>query len=100
MRGEKVMATKELLSWKEIEVGNVILSPGNAREYKTGDWRSQKPIWDFEKCILCGMCYAYCPDAAIMEREDGYYEANYYYCKGCGICAEECPKKAIRMVEE
>jgi len=33
-------------------------------------------------------------------RDDGYYELNYYYCKGCGICAHECPKGAIEMVEE
>jgi pyruvate ferredoxin oxidoreductase delta subunit len=34
------------------------------------------------------------------RNEDGYYEQNYYYCKGCGICAKECPVDAISMVQE
>ncbi len=92
--------TKENPAWQELEIGCVIITPGNASEYRTGDWRSMRPIWDFERCIQCGMCYAYCPDAAVKERQDGYFEADLYYCKGCGICAYECPKKAIKMVEE
>ena len=31
-------------TWRELEVGNVITEPGNAQEYKTGDWRSQRPV--------------------------------------------------------
>ena len=37
--------------WHELNVGCVIEEIGSAREYKTGDWRSQKPIWDDAKCI-------------------------------------------------
>jgi len=32
--------------------------------------------------------------------EEGYFDADLFYCKGCGICAHECPKGAIKMVEE
>ncbi|HAS28171.1 MAG TPA: pyruvate synthase subunit PorD, partial [Dehalococcoidia bacterium] len=37
-----------------MEVGGIVTEPGNASQYKTGDWRSQKPTYDFSKCIKCG----------------------------------------------
>jgi pyruvate ferredoxin oxidoreductase delta subunit len=88
------------IKWQELEVGNVIPEPGNAREYLTGDWKSERPVVNKEDCIKCGMCWMFCPDAAINEDEEGYFEADYSYCKGCGICAEECPKSCITMIEE
>lgn len=88
-----------LPTWKEILPGAVVVKPGNADEYRTGDWRSQYPEYDYEKCNKCGLCYLYCPDAAIEPKDDGYFQINSYYCKGCGLCAKECPKSAINMVE-
>lgn len=74
-------------------------------DYKTGDWRSFRPIIDQDKCIKCLTCYIHCPDESITvswEDEDTVkkVEVNYDYCKGCGICAEECPVDAIEMIEE
>ena len=76
------------LTWKELEIGLIITEPGNASEYRTGDWRTQKPTFIF------------CPEGCIEPNEEGYFEANPFYCKGCGICARECWTKAITMVEE
>jgi pyruvate ferredoxin oxidoreductase delta subunit len=90
----------EKYKWHELNVGCVIEEVGNALEYKTGDWRSSKPIWDEEKCTKCGLCWLFCPDAAIYQKDGGYYTANLDYCKGCGICAKECKPVAITMVEE
>lgn len=89
-----------MLTWKEMPIGGIVTEPGNASQYRTGDWRSQKPIWDFGKCIKCGVCYISCPDIAIGWKEDGYPEWLTYYCKGCGICSHECPTSAISLVEE
>jgi pyruvate ferredoxin oxidoreductase gamma subunit len=89
-----------LPGWKDILPGCVVIKPGSACEYKTGDWKSQHPVYDYEKCNKCGLCYIYCPEGCIMQKDDGYYEADLYYCKGCGICAKECPKDAISMLEE
>jgi Pyruvate/2-oxoacid:ferredoxin oxidoreductase delta subunit len=53
-------------------------------------------------CISCDNCHLFCPDAAIVRREDGSgYEILCDYCKGCGVCVEECPRGAIhlRLVE-
>jgi pyruvate ferredoxin oxidoreductase delta subunit len=87
-------------TWKDMEVGNILTEPGSASLRKTGDWRSQRPVVDREKCNKCGLCWLYCPDAAIEPLEDGYYEPDLFYCKGCGICASVCPKEAITMIEE
>ena len=84
-------------TWKDIEVGFVV-QPGGARNYRTGDWRSQKPSYNCDRCVKCGVCYVYCPDAAIKIRGDGYVEVNEFYCKGCGICARECWTGAFKMV--
>jgi len=35
-------------TWKEIPVGNVILEPGNASQYRTGDWKTLKPVLNKE----------------------------------------------------
>ncbi len=94
------MKPVDQMTWKDLNIGCVITEPGNAAEYKSGDWRSMRPIWDKDRCIQCGVCYIFCPDAAIYKTEDNYFEADLYYCKGCGICVKECVTGAIRLVEE
>ncbi|MCX7944923.1 MAG: 4Fe-4S binding protein [Deltaproteobacteria bacterium] len=90
----------EEYKWHELNVGCVVDEVGSARDYKTGGWRSLKPVWEESKCIKCGLCWLYCPDAAIFQKENGYFTANLDYCKGCGICAHECWPRAIKMVED
>ena len=89
-----------LPKWQEMSFGNILTYTGGAKEYRTGDWRADRPVTDKSKCIKCGMCWLLCPDAAITQNEDGTFEANLFYCKGCGICVRVCPKNAITMVEE
>lgn len=91
---------REDLSWKELEVGCILTTPGNTIAYLTGTWRTFRPEVDKTKCIKCGICYLFCPEGCIEEDEEGYFEANLLYCKGCGICARECWTGAIKMVEE
>ena len=51
----------------ELTPGGIIYQAGNAREFKTGDWRSVKPIFLSEKCKQCGLCFPVCPDDACNE---------------------------------
>jgi len=88
------------LTWKDLEIGSIITEPGNASQYETGSGRTQRPIYDTNRCIKCGICYIFCPEGCIEQNAEGYFEANLFYCKGCGICAQECWTKAITMVEE
>lgn len=78
----------------------VIMEPGTAREYKTGSWRSMRPVVDKEKCINCLVCWMYCPDNSIIVEKGEMKGIKLSHCKGCGICANQCPKDAIVMVEE
>ena len=39
----------------ELTPGGIIYQAGNAREFKTGDWRSMYPVWIPEKCTQCGL---------------------------------------------
>ena len=85
----------------ELTIGGNIYTAGNAREFKTGDWRSVKPIFISEKCKQCGLCYPVCPDDAIPLTADCQRkDFDYDYCKGCGVCAKVCPFGAIEMKEE
>lgn len=90
----------EELTWKDLEIGAIITEPGNASQYQTGSWRTERPIIDLDKCTKCGLCYVFCPDMAIKVNDEGYPETDLFYCKGCGICVAECPKQAITMLEE
>ena len=88
------------LTWKDLEIGSIVTEPGNARQYQTGTWRSQRPTYEFNRCIKCGLCYISCPEGCIGQNTEGYFETDLYYCKGCGICAKECPTRVITMAEE
>ncbi len=86
-----------LITVKDVTIGFIVDTPGGAKAYRTGDWRSMKPVYDKDRCVKCGVCYLFCPDAAIRIKEDGYVEVNEFYCKGCGICAKECWTGAFEM---
>lgn len=86
--------------WGELEPGCVITDAGNAKSFRTGDWRSFSPVLNKKRCIKCGICWIYCPDMAYREDEEGFYIADLDYCKGCGICAQECPVGAIHLEME
>lgn len=103
--------------WKDIPIGGIIEDAGNAKEYKTGDWRSQRPVHIPEKCTNCMICWINCPDSCIKAGDVNCPEKgklglsnkpelanfggfDYEHCKGCGICAAVCPTKSIVMKPE
>ena len=112
--------------WHELALGSAVIHAGSARALKTGDWRSNRPVWAYvgesTGCIQCALCTIYCPEgcieivklsetpfdpkelskrpASMLTETSLVPSANLDYCKGCGICAYECPTKCIEMIEE
>jgi pyruvate ferredoxin oxidoreductase delta subunit len=88
------------LSWKEIPIGFVHSDYQSSLKHHTGSWRSERPIWNKENCIKCGVCALFCPEFCVKADEEGYFSANLDYCKGCGICAQECWTGCITLKPE
>jgi pyruvate ferredoxin oxidoreductase delta subunit len=84
----------------ENPVGCVLLKEGRAKPFPRGTKPKALPEWDRDRCIKCGICYLFCPDAAITKVDEGYFDVTREYCKGCGICQQECWFGAISMAEE
>ncbi|MDR5673122.1 4Fe-4S binding protein [Halalkaliarchaeum sp. AArc-GB] len=84
---------------EQLTLGPVV-EPRTSLANETGSWRSQRPVFDHDTCIGCGLCERFCPDGVAQEIENGAYDVDLTYCKGCGICAERCPVDAIEMVPE
>lgn len=83
--------------YQDLTIGGNIYTAGNAKEFKTGYWRSTTPVYISEKCKQCGLCWPVCPDDAIPVKDGKRLDFNYDACKGCGVCAKVCPFKAIEM---
>ncbi|MCL5265890.1 MAG: 4Fe-4S binding protein [Chloroflexi bacterium] len=96
----KAVAPKEKPGWADVPIGAVVLEAGCGVEYETGEWRSERPVVNTDKCINCLFCWVFCPDGAVIVENEKFKAIDYYHCKGCGICSNECPAKVITMVEE
>ncbi len=85
---------------KEKRLPSGLIKAGTSKAYKTGTWRSSRPIYDKKRCINCMLCVVYCPDDSIPSKKGIRNETNLEYCKGCGICAQVCPVKCLSMKPE
>ena len=96
------MSENKKTGWRDIPIGGLIPEGGTSHKYKTGGWRTFRPIHDKDKCINCLLCWINCPDSSILVKDGKVVGIDLDHCKGCGICAKECPDKvkAITMVAE
>jgi 2-oxoacid:acceptor oxidoreductase delta subunit (pyruvate/2-ketoisovalerate family) len=80
-------------TWTETNIAGLVFEPGCAAEYKTGAWRTSRPVHHMDKCTHCLLCWVYCPDSAIIVKDGRWVAFDYDHCKGCGICGAVCPVK-------
>ena len=90
----------EQTPWQEMTEGGEIYEGGTARLTITGQWRSNVPVWEQDKCKQCLLCAPFCPDSSIPVENGNRLEVDLAHCKGCGICWKVCPFQAIHMEEE
>lgn len=86
--------------WQDMTPGGEIYQGGTSRLTRTGDWRSDVPIWDGDKCKHCMLCVPFCPDSSIPVVGGRREDFDFDHCKGCGICQKICPFDAIQMKKE
>lgn len=55
----------EQTPWQEMTPGGEIYEGGTAKAVRTGEWRSDVPVWDPAKCKQCLLCAPFCPDSSI-----------------------------------
>jgi pyruvate ferredoxin oxidoreductase delta subunit len=67
-------------AWHELATGGLMVEPGSAEKYETGDWRTLRPIWDGEKCISCLKCWMFCPDSSIKVQDGKVVGIDYDHC--------------------
>lgn len=79
--------------------GLVVCAAATAKEFKTGEWRTNTPVFHADLCKQCLLCAPVCPDGSIPVKDGKRGEFDFYHCKGCGICASVCPFNAIEMKE-
>lgn len=96
LKAEKI---NEKTVWQDVTEGLQIHEPATSRQFMTGEWRTQTPVWEQEKCKQCLLCVPYCPDTCIPVKDNKRGEFDYEHCKGCAICAAACPFQAIAMRE-
>lgn len=83
--------------WEKLAQGGLILEAGSSMKYKTGDWRSQKPVLDRQDVARCNY---YCPAGEntlaylALTGEKKYEEAWRLIMEEnplLGICGRVCP---------
>lgn len=89
----------ETTRWQDLTEGLAIYEPGTSKAFETGEWRTQTPVLDLEKCKHCLLCVPYCPDSSIPVKDGKRLDFDLLHCKGCGICVKACPFGAITMKE-
>ena len=89
----------EQTNWQNLTEGLQIHEAATSKMFQTGEWRTNTPVMNWEKCRQCLLCVPYCPDSCIPVEYGKRVGFDYDHGKGCGICVKACPFGAISMKE-
>jgi len=104
----------EVVPWEAMNPNHFAHAPRHADRHgaaaRLGEVNAGLPpdvaLQEARRCLNCGvcngceLCLIFCPDVAILRRENGGFAVAYDFCKGCGVCAAECPRGSIVMTRE
>lgn len=96
----QVKDINESTPWQELTLGGEIAEPATSVATRTGEWRSNRPVYVPANCKQCLLCAPFCPDSSIPVKDMKRLDFDYDHCKGCGICWKICPFSAIEFVKE
>jgi len=77
----------------------ITVGPNSAIRSMSG-WRTFRPVLRPDLCNGCWLCFANCPEGAIVIKPDGKPAVYYPHCKGCLDCVEVCPTDAMTVERE
>lgn len=84
-------------AWQELTEGMGIVGAGTSKQFNTGEWRTETPVYIEANCRQCLICTPVCPDSSIPVENGKRGAFDLDHCKGCGICVKTCPFGAIVM---
>lgn len=84
---------------QDLTEGLMMFAGGTSKQFNTGEWRTNTPVFHADLCKQCLLCAPVCPDGSIPVEGGRRLDFDFDHCKGCGICAEVCPFQAIEMKE-
>ncbi|MCJ8342036.1 MAG: 4Fe-4S binding protein [Cetobacterium sp.] len=100
MKTKNGILIDETIKWQDITPGGIVYDAGGAETFRTGDWRSMKPVFIEDKCKQCLLCVPVCPDSSIPVTDGKRLDFDMDHCKGCGICYKVCPFGAIEFIKD
>ena len=80
--------------YTDLTEGLQLFAGGSSRLFKTGEWRTNTPVLDPDKCRQCLLCAPVCPDSSIPVKNGKRLDFDYDHCKGCGISVDGVIGKA------
>ena len=94
-----VSKINEQSPYQDLTTGLHMYVAATSKNFNTGEWRTNTPVFHADRCKQCLLCVPICPDSSIPVVDCKRTDFDYDHCKGCGICAKACPFNAIEMRE-
>jgi MinD superfamily P-loop ATPase len=80
----------------DVDAANMHLLYNPKIESSENFWSGKSAVIDYNRCIDCGNCSAFCRFNAIRLQQK-HFIIDEINCEGCSLCSHICPENAIIM---